>query len=117
MLLFSLTTLSSFAQTFLEVPEHHRPMKFGEFQRALHDWGKDKDLKGEKGWKWLKRWEAYQAQRMNPDGTTYDPAVYAMEMEKVATMKAARKKAATTSWQPFGPSDYATPASSGWEPG
>lgn len=105
------------AQTFLESPKVQQPLSFTEFQLELHEWAKQKDLKTTKGWKWLKRWEDFNAKRMNPDGSTFDPAIYAQEMEKVMAMKSSTKKVAATNWQPYGPNDYATPSDPSWEPG
>ncbi|HEX2901713.1 MAG TPA: hypothetical protein VHS96_18525, partial [Bacteroidia bacterium] len=105
-------------QTFLESQRDAGPLTFGEFQRNLDEWSRKTDLKAVKGWKWLKRWEDFNAHRMNPDGSLPDPAVYAVEAQRIADEKAAHAKTgAADSWLPLGPDNYATPSYPSWEPG
>jgi hypothetical protein len=42
---------------------------FVDMQRAFFEWSRGKDLSQVKGWKWYKRWEAFNEQRANPDGS------------------------------------------------
>lgn len=116
LLVFS--TLSVTAQSFLESPSSSGPATFSEFQRELDAWSRQGNVNGTKGWKWLKRWEDWNASRASPDGSLPDPALYAVEAQRIAAEKAAAAKTTTNdSWFPLGPNDYATPAYPAWEPG
>ncbi len=109
---------SALGQTFLETNPGTGPQTFAEFQRNLDEWSRKTDLKAVKGWKWIKRWEDFNAHRMNPDGSFPDPATYAIEAQNVADAKSATAKAAAAdSWLPLGPDNYANPAFPEWEPG
>ncbi len=106
------------SQTFLETQKGASAPTFPEFQRRLHEWSVQAGPQKPKGWKWLKRWEDFETQRMNPDGSLFDRGVYAEAAEAVAAQKTAMSKmASTTSWYPLGPNDYAIPDNSYWEPG
>lgn len=104
----------------LRTDDGQTSMSFSEFQRRLHHWSSDKENRKQKGWKWLKRWEYAQAKRLNPDGTTYDPADYARGLQQMMADRAraaSRKTAGSTNWLPYGPDDYAVAVDPGWEPG
>jgi photosystem II stability/assembly factor-like uncharacterized protein len=116
--LFLSLSFTASAQTFLADPGHTGPQTFGEFQQKFDDWSRKTDLKSVKGWKWIKRWEDFNARRMNPDGTLPDPAIYAAEALTIAHEKSATAKtAAADSWLPLGPDNYANPSYPEWEPG
>ncbi len=113
-----LTAVVGFSQTFLETQRGTEPPTFPEFQRRLDEWGRQQVTQKPKGWKWLKRWEAFETQRMNPDGSLYDMATYARAAQAVADEKsAAAKTASSSSWLPLGPNNYATAVDPGWETG
>ena len=60
------------AQTFLETQKGASAPTFPEFQRRLHEWSLQAGPQKPKGWKWLKRWEDFETQRMSPDGSLHD---------------------------------------------
>ena len=94
------------AQTFLETQRDLGPQSFPEFQRQLDTWSRQNRIAKVKGWKWMKRWEDFETQRMNPDGSLFDWAEYAKGAQSVIDQKAAAAKVATgTSWYPLGPND------------
>jgi photosystem II stability/assembly factor-like uncharacterized protein len=116
-LLLNIASLLS-AQTFLESQVSNGPVSFADFQKRLDQWSRQTNLKTVKGWKWLKRWEDFNAHRMNPDGSLPDPAIYLQAAQEVAAQKTATSKTATSgNWFPLGPDNYATPANPFWEPG
>lgn len=113
-----LTTSMLPAQGFLQSLNGVPPGDFGTLQRQLGDWSRTTNLKTTKGWKWLKRWEDFNARRLMPDGSLPDPALYLEAVDQVNRERSAAKMAAADSWFPLGPNDYADPGVfSGWEPG
>ncbi len=106
------------SQTFLETERGSDAPTLPELQRRLHEYALQNKGKKIKGWKWIKRWEDYQTQRMNPDGSTFDIAEYARGAQEVMALKsAAAKTASSSSWYPLGPNNYAIPSSASWEAG
>jgi photosystem II stability/assembly factor-like uncharacterized protein len=105
-------------QTFLETQRDATPPTFGEFQRQLDAWGRQPEHRKSKGWKWIKRWEDFQTQRMQSDGGLLDWEVYARAAQAVVEQKAAAAKTVTgSSWVPLGPNNYAVPGYPSWETG
>ena len=92
---------------------------FSTFQRQLHEWSQSPESKDTKGWKWIKRWEDFQSRRLTGSGTIPEVGVMERELQRVTAEKnATNKQAASTSWVPLGPSDYADVGNNTWmEPG
>jgi photosystem II stability/assembly factor-like uncharacterized protein len=105
------------SQTFLETERNKPAPSFQELQRRLDEYGRQADAKKAKGWKWLKRWEHFETQRMNPDGSLMDMGEYVLAAQAVAEQKSAAAKVSANGWFPLGPNDYAVPDYPGWEPG
>ena len=99
-----------FAQSLLSEFKQKYPHKatFAELQKTITEWSNARDLSKEKGWKWLKRWEDYYAQRISPDGSFPPPAVYADAAGQVVALKEKSNTGSRGSgWMPVGPTDYA----------
>ncbi|MFN8395453.1 MAG: hypothetical protein U0176_12485, partial [Bacteroidia bacterium] len=106
------------AQGFLGTMKDAGPVDFPTFQRRLGDWSQQTNLKTTKGWKWIKRWEDFNAHRLMPDGSLPNPQLYLDAVEQIATDRTGTDKVtAADSWFPRGPNDYADPGFFGWEPG
>lgn len=76
-----------------------------DLQQSFDAWAKQNDLQDTKGWKWYKRWEDFNGQRANPDGSIADDRIYMNEAVKMSKLKKqmAAQKDPNASWVPFGP--------------
>lgn len=80
---------------------------FADYERSFSNWRSNHDLTQEKGWKYYGRWQNYHAQRLNPDGSLYDPATLYREAVKVNEWKQrlAGHQRGGSGWIPVGPVD------------
>ena len=60
---------------------------FADYERAFAEWRSNNDINQIKGWKYHARWQHYQAQRLNPDGSLFDPNVLYGEAMQVNEWK------------------------------
>lgn len=121
-LLFALllcTTIQSFAQSPQIPLRDGESVDFASFQRQLQTFAQDPVSKQTKGWKWLKRWEDFQAKRLTGSGEIPPAGLMEKEIRRVvAENNATQKQTASSSWVPLGPSSYADVGQNYWmEPG
>lgn len=104
-----LTTLSSSAQQQLErlAPVDSSRVTFADMQRASSEWMRGRDASQVRD-KWYLRWEAFNAQRVSPDGSladarTYFNAVTAAMLDREAHARTQLHSGEEPSWSPVGP--------------
>jgi photosystem II stability/assembly factor-like uncharacterized protein len=79
---------------------------FTDMQRAFFEWSRGRNLEQVKGWKWYKRWEAFNEQRAEPDGSLPDAATcWRGAMQAIDSKRGMPKgtAAAASGWSPVGP--------------
>jgi len=93
-------------------------VSFVDLERAFRQWSSGKDLAKAHGWKWFKRWEAFNASRANPDGTLPGPSILWHEATRVRGNKTdAAKTASAEGWAPVGPTALADSQYIAYQPG
>ena len=80
---------------------------FADYERAFAEWRSSTDINQEKGWKYYARWQHHHAQRLNPDGSLYDPTILFRESMKVNEWKQRMQghQRGGSGWVPIGPVD------------
>lgn len=78
---------------------------FAEAERSFNEWRSTHHLSTEKGWKQYARWQHYQAQRQNPDGSIAHTNTLHREATRVAEWKKRNATAVRggSGWIPVGP--------------
>lgn len=86
---------------------------YKSFEKNFIDQNNNRNLSEEKGWKWYKRWENFQVQRLKANGELVsDNELYSTLKEHSKTNQA-HSRSSSVSWYPGGPShDYGTNPSS-----
>lgn len=91
---------------------------FVDLERAFRQWSSGRDLDTTRGWKWFKRWEAFNASRTNPDGSLPSPSVFWEEASQIAGRKGGvGERASAEGWAPIGPTALADSEYISYAPG